>query len=251
MRLHLDAGRGAVEPHPAHPEPQLAQRALAGGDAGQPLGRDRGAVGEPARQAGEGRLVPHRQPEAPRRLPDVRLAEAGLVEGRAHPLLERGPAARPVVPAVVGVEPVEDVRRPEADRLGHRHRVDLDLAEIAAVDGVRRVPRVVELVGLDQHVAHPEVPREAFGPGPLLGGQARRDRGEGRRPVAEDAGRLGEEVAGIDAAREADDRPVERGEPGPQFGDPVVEACRRDIGRDHGGIAKPRPGLCITHDLQV
>ena len=230
-----------MEPHAAHPKPQPAQDALARRHPRQPVGGDPRAVGEAARQAGEGRLVPHRQPQPARRGADVRLAEARFVEGRAHPLLACRPAAGPVIAAVVGVEPVEDVRGPEAGRLGHRDRVHLVLAEIAAVDGVRRVARVVQLAGLHQQVADPDPAGQTFRAVPLLGGQAGRDGGQRRGAVAQDAGRLGQQIARVDAAGEADDRPVELSQQGAQPGDPLVETRRgrRGLNRRHGSQYSP------------
>ena len=96
------------------------------------------------------------------------------------------PAPGSDVGAVVGVEAVEDDAQLESPGLLDRPAVDLALAEVAAVGGVRRVARVLDLVGVDQEVARAELPRELLRGFTLLGGEAGRDGGQRHGLVAED-----------------------------------------------------------------
>ena len=78
-------------------------------------------------------------------------------------------------------------------------------------------------------MAGPETGREPAGGLAFLGGEAGGDRGQGDCAVAEDADRFREQIAGVDAAREADDDLAEVGEPAPEPGDLVVQGGHRVI----------------------
>ena len=68
---------------------------------------------------------------------------------------------------------------------------------------------------------------ELFRIGAFLGRQTRRDGGQRGRPVAECSDRLGQQIAGVDAAGEADDDAVQTREQIAQPRDLVVQTRHR------------------------
>ena len=132
------------------------------------------------------------------------------VDKYRHALLSCRLAAGTIVAPVVGVEPIEHLRHAESAGLGDRLRVDLGLAEVAAVHRVRRISRVVDLVGLDQDVTGAQPVGELSCRLAFFGGQTWRDGGQGQGPRPECGDGLREKVARVDATREAHNRIVER-----------------------------------------
>ena len=148
-------------------------------------------------------------------------------------MLLRGLPSRPVVAAIVHVEAVDHLMAPEPCRLANRPAVDLHLAEVAAVHRVGRVARVADLGRIDEPVPGAELFREPARGRALLRREARGDRGQGHGPRTQDPHRLGQQVARIDAAGEADDHPVEIGQQAAEMGDLGVGGRHRVIITGH------------------
>src|SRR5207237_6379174 len=114
----LEAGQPVVVPDAELPEPEPPHERLRRVDPAELLGGDRIAVLEARRQAGEGRLVPGRQPKLPGERADLLFPELRLDQGRPHPPLPGRLHAGPVVAEVVDVGPVDE--RLESQALGDR-----------------------------------------------------------------------------------------------------------------------------------
>ena len=154
-------------------------------------------------------------------------------------MLARRLTTGPVVATVVGVVPVHDAR--ESARAGERCevRVQLGLAVIAAVRGIRPVIRVLELTGLDELVRQPELTRQRERELPVGIRITRTLRRDGQRPGTKHrCGRAGQ-VGAVHAAAERDNDGVDVGEEAVEevrFGahlggnDDRVRACH-DVGR--------------------
>ena len=216
-----------------------------------PSARDRDAVGDPAGQAGGGRLVRQRQFPPAGGGADVVLGHPGSRERRpGTPGGGRGDARPEAGGQVVGVGAGHDVG--DAEPRGQR-REDVDelgLAEGAAVPRVGPVALPRQLVGAGELVAHPERGAERGGGLALARRQAGRDGGRGDDPVdPECADGGGEHHAGVDAAGERDEHPGQRRELRRQGLESVVQRAhggqvlttagsRRSPGRWH---RRPRP----------
>jgi len=137
---------------------------------------------------------------------DFRLGQLGLGEGRSHGVLAGGLVAGAVVVAIVGVEPIEDRGETKIAGLRLAEAVELVLAEVAAVVGILRVARVLELTAGDEHVPHAERPAERFGPLALARRQARGDGGERDGAEAELLDGNLEHERAVGAAGEGDQR---------------------------------------------
>jgi hypothetical protein len=124
---------------------------------------------------------------------------------------------------VVGVEAVDHVWDGKLDRLVHGLRVHLGLAEVAPVDRVGGVSRVIDLIGFDQDVTRTELFGELPRGAAFLGCETGGDGGQRDGAVSELSHRLREQVARVHAAREADDDVAPSGEPFAELGDFLVQ----------------------------
>ena len=140
----LDPSPLAEVAHPQLGEPEGLQRRLGTIDLPEHDRIDRRAVGQPGRQARRRRLVSARQAQPMGDLSYRRLADTGLDEWMAHPVLPRGAKARPPVAQVVDVRTRNDDRGGAAGRDRAEYVVKLRLAVVAAVG-------VVPPVGLSIH----------------------------------------------------------------------------------------------------
>ena len=192
--------------HAELPEAQRAQPVLEPVDAAQALGRDLGAVGEARRQAGELRLVPGRQPQRARQRAHVGLGQAGVDHRVARAALVGGGQAGAVIAEIVEVGAEQDLA--QAQRVGARARdlQQLGLAVVAAVGGVLREARALELVRLDDLEARADQGGQLARRGALALGHGDRDGGQADAAVAEHVVRDPQQQRRVDAAREADQR---------------------------------------------
>ena len=191
--------------HAAHAEAERVQRVFAALDLPQLLRRHFVMIRNPRRQARGRRLVPHGQPGEPRLLSNLGFRHAGFVERAPHAELLRGDAARPVVAAIVRVGAVGHVRETALVRKLRQPRVELVLAEVAAVLGIRAVLGAFDLAGEDDFVVQVELARDSerelavvFRITGALGGHA-------QDVVAEHVRRGPGQIRTVDAAAEGDD----------------------------------------------
>ena len=174
-------------PDAIHAKAERANRLFGLFDHAQLLDRHLGVIRNARREAGRRRLVPRRQPGVPRQLADLVLPEIHFVERAADAELARRLPARAIVAAIVGVVAVDDDRVPGRGDL-REVRVQLVLAEIAAVGRIRPVFLSIDFVRLDDFVPQGEplgdVDREAA----MTVGIARAVGGDGDGAVPERRG---------------------------------------------------------------
>src|SRR4051812_25322043 len=95
-----------------------------------------------------------------------------------HTVLGGGLQAGAIVRELVRVRAAQHVRNTTSTRLGERDVVELRLAVIAAVRGVRDVARVLDLVALDLDVRCTNLRRERLRVGALTGSERSADSGD-------------------------------------------------------------------------
>jgi len=125
----------------------------------------------------------------------------------AHAVFGRGTHTGPLVTEVVGVGPV-DQRRATALPGHDLHLVkQVPLAVVAALARVAREALVLELVGGDHDMLHPELFRQGARPGQLADWRRRRGGREGGHMIsAERTDSEREDETRVDAARKRDTR---------------------------------------------
>ena len=155
-RLHHNAGMGHAAPDIRAARQQRRERPFHGCDEGEILAPDRNAGLDAARKAGlRGEFRDVLEAECVGKRPHGALAHARLHEGVAHAVLGGGGEAGPVIGEIVEIGA-------RGDRaIGHPGdaRIEIGLAEIAAIDRVRAIGWVAELAGIE--LAQP--PAEARG----------------------------------------------------------------------------------------
>ena len=203
----LEAGDCVVMPHAADAEPEIAQDRLGALDRPQLLFRHLAEVRNARRQARGGRLIPGGQSGFARELADLGLGQPDVVERAPDSELPRRLPTGTVVAAVVGVAAVGDHRNPAVAADRSEVRVQLVLAEVAAVRGIRAVVRARHLVGGDELVTEPELAREPDGQRTMTLGIARAVGGDAEGPAAEDVRGGESEIGAIDAAAVGDNQP--------------------------------------------
>src|SRR5262249_26296595 len=135
----LDPRNRVVMADAEHAEAEIADHALGRLDRPELLLRDLRVIGNPRRQARRRGLVPRFEARAPGELAYLRFRQPGLVE-RAHDAeLARCLAAGPVVAAVVRVAAVGHGVEAAVARNRREMRIELVLAVVAAVGGIRAV----------------------------------------------------------------------------------------------------------------
>ena len=157
---HLEARDLLVVANAEDLEAQLSQRALGATDLLEALDGDLRAVGKPRRQTRELRLVPRGQAQAVRPRADLVLRQPDVGEGRDDAVFTRGLMTGPVIFLVVGVEAIEHDRELVLGARLLGERVELGLAEVAAVRRVRGVARVIELLRVDGEVPGADLLRQ-------------------------------------------------------------------------------------------
>src|SRR5215510_10633221 len=108
------------------------------------------------REARGCRFVPRRQTDATRQLSDFVLLEIGFVERTADTELARGQTAWTVIAAIVGVAPIDDDGVAFSRKL-RQVRVELVLAVVTPVSGIRPVLSALQFTGVDDLVPKAEL----------------------------------------------------------------------------------------------
>src|SRR5262245_23748552 len=162
-RPALIRGRELVMTHPAYSKAQRSKDLLSPFDCAQLLAGDFGMVGNARRQACRRGLVPRAQAGAARQLTNFRLGQAGFVEGTPHAKLARRLSARPIVATVVGIAAVGHHRKRAIGCNTGQRCVELVLAVVTAIGGVRLVLRAIELGRVNDLVAQTGLAGNGYG----------------------------------------------------------------------------------------
>src|SRR5919198_1963124 len=121
-----------------------------------------------------------------------------------------------MIPAIVGIESIHHDGKPELGPRALADRVQLGLAEVAAVDGILSVLRILQLVGVDLQMPRAERPSQLARRALFIRGDRRRDRGQGDCSVAQLVHRHLENERRIDAPRKRDERRAPRSQRSPE-----------------------------------
>src|SRR5215831_1906148 len=142
---------------------QCLQKCLGAIDLRQRLERNRCAVRNARREAGERRLVPGRQTKTARQFPDFDLVQTGVYQRRDYPTFDGRRAAWAAIAQVIKVEPIENCFNAKARRKLTDARIHFRLAEIASVRSVGQVILIARLKSANHFVPRSNRPREIFG----------------------------------------------------------------------------------------
>ena len=125
-------------------------------------------------------------------------------------MLGRRLQARPVVVELVGVGSGDDGGQSERLRLGGGERVQLGLAEVAAVHRVAGVARIFQLRGCLLDVPRPELPRDGARSFELIRRDGGRQRGESDGPLPQRIHRQRQQQRRVHAAGVRHERAAQR-----------------------------------------
>ena len=156
----LEPGDSVVMPDAADAEAKVAQHVLGPLDHPELVFRDLREVRNARRQTSRRGLVPGRQAGLARQLADLILRQPDLVERAPDAELTRGLPPRPVVAAVVRVAAVGDDGNAALTADRREVRIELVLAEVAAVRGIGAIVGARRFVGGDELVLKAEVRRD-------------------------------------------------------------------------------------------
>ena len=220
--------------HAALAETEIAEDTLGGRHLAQPIEGDLCPVREARRETGARRAIGGRQADAAAEGADLGLGQPDLGQRMTDAVLLRRAQARAVVAEIIEIDAIDDGADAESLRLRVADLVQAALAEIAAVDRIRGVAGNVELVGVDQVMAHAQRRRDLARHRLVLfrgGGRAGGDRDD---VVTEHVDGNLEKEARVDPTREGHQHAPHVAQGGAQrreLGGLVHVRCPRD-GRD-------------------
>jgi pyridinium-3,5-biscarboxylic acid mononucleotide synthase len=220
---------------PACVDEKLADGGLGSVNPAQASRRDGDAIGDAARQARRGRLVPRRQAPPAAQRTDVVLRHAHLVQRAANSPLPGRPDPWPEPTAhVVGVRPGHD--QAEIPLAGQRQQIveQRRLAEVAAVGTVGPVSVHIHLPSRQHAVTYAESLGDSSRPRELSRGQRVRHRGRpGHQARPYGARGTGQHKRGVGAARIGDKYPLTIRKPRHQG---VCQTCHMAETGDSGRV---------------
>src|ERR1700737_4788402 len=124
------------------------------------------------------------------------------MEGAAHADLSRGASSRAIVAAIIGVGPGGHRVKSAIAGDGRQPRVELVLAEVAAIFGVRAVFGPSDFTGLDDFVPKRELASHSQRELAMADWITGAFGGDAQDPIAQDLGRRICEIRAVDAAAE-------------------------------------------------
>ena len=188
-------------PHAQFTKSQLPQAFFAALHLFKYLARHRASVFHARRKARRRRTIPHRVACRFCQGPHFQLGQCRVGQRRQHRVLLRRALPGPVVPRVVGIHPVGDVREPQPVGQLLQNQKKLILAMEAAIGVVARVFRPVEFFGRNHFERHAQRLRKRARLLHVAPRQRRRIGQHRQHAVAQNAMHRGRQKCRVHAAR--------------------------------------------------